>query len=354
MTRGEAPGHVLTEAFPRLRWRLRAGSFGPVRELAAFVQVVLTYRRLRPDLVHHVALKPVIYGGIAARLLGVPAMNTVTGLGFSFHARRWYSPLLRGAVLALLRAALGGRRTATLFQNPDDREALVTAGVASRERTLVVRGSGVDLARFVPAPEPAGEALVVLASRMLREKGVWEFCRAAALVQARGIRARFALVGAREEGNRGSPDEARLARWATEGGVERWGHRTDVPAIFRAAAVVCLPSYGEGIPRSLVEACAAGRAVVATDVPGCREVVRDGVNGLLVPVRDPGALAAAIERLLADPGERARMGAAGRRLAERRFGRDAIVARTLTAYCRFFPSLRALGPQEGHHRRQEG
>jgi len=228
--------------------------------------------------------------------------------------------------------ALSHPRSRTIFQNPDDRADFTRMGLVHQDVSVVIRGSGVDCAAFLVAPEPAGVPVVVLPARMLWDKGVREFVEAAHLLRAAGREARFVLVGAPDTGNREAIPVERLDAWTREGPVEWWGHRRDMAAVLAGASVVVLPTYGEGLPKVLVEAGAAGRPIVATDVRGCREVVRPGVNGLLVPARDSTALARAIERLLQSPELRARLGRAGRLLAETEFAESVVVRQTLAVY----------------------
>jgi glycosyltransferase involved in cell wall biosynthesis len=321
---GELPGGVRL-----VPWRILSGSLNVFREAGSLLQVLREYRRQAPDAVFHVALKPVIYGGIAARIFRIPAVHVITGLGYGFLGTRWYQGLLRQLLVALIRVATGSPRSRIICQNEDDAALLASMGALSRSRTRVIPGSGIDLQAFAPGDEPTGVPVVVLAGRMLKEKGVDDFCHAAVLLRNRGVQARLVLVGEPDPANPGSLPESDLRRWAASGAVEWWGQRGDMPAVLQGAALVCLPSYGEGLPRVLAEAAACGRAIVATDVPGCRAVVQHGVNGILVPPRDASALAEAIEQLLADDSTRMRMGRHGRRIASERFGRDRIVQQTI-------------------------
>lgn len=303
-----------------------------VSEAAAVLALVRHYRRLRPDLVHHVTIKPVLYGSLAARAVGVPAVvNAISGLGYVFTSDD-RSRLLRRVVNRVYRAALGNPRSRTILQNSDDLAMFVDRGLLRPEQALVIRGSGVDCSAFRPTPEPAGDPVVMLPSRMLWDKGVGSFVEAARLLRERGARARFALVGASDDGNPTAVPQAQLEAWRDEGVVEWWGARDDMPAALAAASVVVLPSRREGLPKVLLEAAACARPMVATDVPGCREVVRPGVNGLLVPPDDGPALAEAVGRLLDAPALRRDFGAAARAMAEREFAEEIVVARTMELY----------------------
>jgi len=305
----------------------------PAREARTAVALVRLYRRLRPHVVHHVTVKPVLYGSIAARLAGVPAVvNAVSGLGYVFLARGALARARRAVVLGAYGLAFGHPNLRVIFQNDDDAALFVDRGLLPPDRVVMIRGSGVDLDRFRPVMPPAGRPVVVLPARMLLDKGVAEFVAAARALRAAGVAARFVLVGEPDPGNPASVSRAQLDAWQAEGVVEWWGARSDMPDVLGASQIVCLPSYREGMPKVLLEAAAAGRAAVTTDTPGCRDAVDDGVTGLLVPARDAGALAAAIRRLIEDASLRDRMGGAARRRAEALFGEELVVRRTLETY----------------------
>ncbi len=334
MTRVGGLGEAMQKAgFRVIPWTIARGSINPFRDLRSFYQVMGAYRRLRPDLVHHVSLKPIIYGGIAGRLLGIASVNAITGLGHLFTSPSAKMRALRRMVLLSLRVDLGAKNSRTVLMNPEDCEFLVEQGSVRREQTAVIRGVGVDLNKFSPQAEPNGTPMVLLPARMLWDKGIEEFIQAASLLQARGISARFVLAGVPDKANPSSIPEEQLCAWAASGRVEWWRHRSDMPEVFAQSAMVCLPTYyGEGLPTTLIEAAACGRALVATDIRGCREVVRPGQNGLLVPPRDVPALAEALEALLKDPQLRARMGAAGREIVVREFSAQEVVGKSMAIY----------------------
>lgn len=317
----------------------RAG-MAPWREWGAWRQLVALYREHRPDLVHQVALKPVLYGSAAAHRAGrVAVVNALAGLGYLASSRTLKARILRPAVWAALRRALHGERHRLIVQNPEDRDVLLAAGLVAPEQLVLMRGVGVALDLFVPSPEPPGPPVVLLPARMLWAKGVGEFVAAARLLRQRGLEARFVLAGRADTDNPTAVPLAQLDRWAAGGEVEWWGHREDIAAALRECAVVCLPTtYGEGVPKALLEAAASARPIVATDTAGCREVVRDGSNGLLVPPHDVPALGEALAKLLADPALRARMGAAGRARAEADFDEQVIVRHTLRLYAELLES----------------
>jgi glycosyltransferase involved in cell wall biosynthesis len=310
----------------------RRGS-DPRHELGTLASLARLYRRLRPRLIEHATIKPVLYGGIVARFSGIPAVvSWMTGLGYVFISRGRRASLARAGIEAGYRLALRHRRARVIFENPDDRGLFVSRGLVYGDQTRLIRGAGVDMTVFRPRPEPVGIPTAVLASRMLRDKGVVEFVEAARMLRARGRAARFVLVGGTDPGNPAAVPEATLRQWADSGVVEWVGQREDMPAVIAGANVVCLPSYREGLPKVLVEAAAAGRAIVTTDVPGCREVVRPEENGLLVPPREAAPLATALERLLGDARLRSRMGARGREIAEAEFAVERVVGDTIRLY----------------------
>jgi glycosyltransferase involved in cell wall biosynthesis len=306
----------------------------PLPELLFALKIARYYRALRPDLVHHVALKPILIGGIAARLAGVRAVvNAPVGLGFVFSSDRLLAKLLRPPVKALLRRTLSPPGARVILENPDDLEELVRLRLLRREAAVLIRGAGVDIAEFTPSLEPPPPIRVILIARMIREKGIADFVEAARLLRESGSDAEFLLVGAPDPGNPNSVSEAELRAWEASGLVRWLGPRRDIAALLRSSHIACQPSsYREGLPKSALEAMSAGRPLIATDIPGCREAVRDGETGLLVPPRNPEALAAAISQLIKAPELRARMGAAARQRAEQEFA-DAIICRqTLLVY----------------------
>ena len=302
-------------------------------ELRSLWAIFRLMRRLKPDLVHLVTIKPVLYGGIMARLARVPAtVAAISGLGTVFVDTDARARRVRKAVEVLYRLALGNRNIRVIFQNPDDCETLVALGAVRNAQAVLIRGSGVDLSAFPMLPEPPGTAVVSFAARLLNDKGVWEFVEAARLLQARGLDARFWLIGAADPGNPSSVSDKDLAAWRDEGIVELLGHRPEIPTLFAQSHIVVLPSYREGLPKVLIEAAACGRAVTTTNVPGCRDAIEPDQTGLLVPVRDPHALADSIQRLIEAPDLRRRMGAAGRALAEREFAIGQVVEAHLALY----------------------
>ncbi len=317
------------------RLSLSRGSLNPLRELATVRELRTLLRTLQPDLVHNIAAKPVIYGTwLASRQRVRAIVNAISGMGYVFTGGGGARRLLRALVRAAYAHVLRNAHSVVIFQNEQDRREFVDRRVIAPEQAVIVRGSGVDLDDFRATPEPGGVPLVLLPARLLRDKGVMEFGAAARRLRDEGVAAAFAVAGGRDPANPASLTDAQQRWLSSECGVTLLGHREDVPALMRDCHVVCLPSYREGLPKALIEACASARAIVATDVAGCRAVVEHDSNGLLVPPMDERQLASALRRLIEDPVLRRRMGAAGRRRAEKEFDVRLVVDQTLALYDR--------------------
>ena len=317
----------------------RSGT-NPLREIQTVAFLARLYRRLRPSLIHHVTLKPVVYGSLASRSTpDVPVVNAVSGLGYTFISKASWHPL-RLVVQRLYALALRRRRLWTIFQNDDDLAHFVDDGLVDPDGAILIRGSGVDVQRFTPTAELSGAPVVVLPARLLRDKGVVEFVEAARQLRAEGSPARFALVGMLDPDNPAGIDEATVERWVATGDIEWWGFRDDMPEVYRQATVVVLPSYREGLPKALLEAGASARTLITTDVPGCRDVVTDDETGLVVPVRDASALAGALRRVLGDSALRGRLRAAARENVVAHHTIEHIVEAHFSAYERILHSAR--------------
>ena len=297
------------------------------------LQLWRVLRSVRPDVVHLVTIKPILLGGLLARLVRVPSLVVaVSGLGYVFMSHGSTALVRRALVSVLYKLALTHRNLKVIFQNADDLRSLNEIVHLPAHQVATLRGSGVDLAHFVHWPLPAGVPVVVLAARLLADKGVFEFVEAAKLLKAQGCSARFVLVGTVDTGNPTSVKQTELDVWVRDGVVEWWGHRSDMAQVLSAAQIVVLPSYREGLPKVLLEAAACGRPVVTTDVPGCRDAIEPGVTGVLVPVQDALALAQAVNELILDPVRCERLGRAGRALAQQAFDVRQVVAAHLHIY----------------------
>lgn len=332
---GEA---IRAEGFDLVPLGMARRNSNPLRELASVLEIVRVYRRIRPDLVHHVAVKPALVGSLAARLAGVPRMvNAIAGLGYVFASDSIKARLLRPFIRLGFRLLLNGPHSRVIVQNPDDQRLLVAGRLVAPERLTLIKGSGVALDHFHPTPEPevtpATPAVAALVSRMIWDKGIGVLVEAAHILKSRGVALRIVLAGQPDPENPASIPEAQLRAWHADGIVEWVGFCDHVAGLWARSHIAVLPSwYGEGVPKSLLEAAACGRALVTVDGPGLREVVRHGETGLLVPPRDAVALADALQWLAEDAALRHRLGRAARDLAERDFGEAAVIKQTLALY----------------------
>ena len=300
----------------------------PLAEIAALSCLI---RRVRPAIVHNVALKPAVFGSLAARLVGRAAViNAVSGLGYVFINRSGAAALLRPLMVAAMRFLFGGKRRHVIVQNRDDKAYFDQ--LVDPARVHLVRGAGIDVTRFVPTPELPGVPVAAVVARLLWDKGIGELVEAARILKRQGIPLRIALVGKPDPANPRTVPQSQVTDWVAQGLVEWWGHRDDIAEVWRQAQIAVLPSYREGLPKALLEAAAAGRPLLTTDVPGCNELVRDDDNGLLVPVRSAPSLADALARLAADPALRARLGRRARQRAEEEFSSDQVIAQQLALY----------------------
>lgn len=313
---------------------MRRGGVNPFAELQSLFSIWRLFRRLRPELVHLVTIKPYLYGGIAARFARVGGVvSAVAGLGSVFVRQDYRGRLLRVSLYPLFYFAFRHKNQRVIVQNQHDRDVLADWGALESRRVCLLRGSGVDLSKFTYSAPPKGPPVVSLAARLLREKGILEFVAAARLLRARAVKARFWLIGEPDPGNPSSLTEQALSALRDEGIVEALGYRKDIAALYAQSHIVCLPSYyREGLPRALLEAAASGRAVVTTDAPGCRDAIIPNETGLLAPVRNTEKLAEALQWLIEHPKERAAMGRAGRALAEREFAIEKIVDQHMQIY----------------------
>jgi glycosyltransferase involved in cell wall biosynthesis len=326
-----------------LRWR--RGSSGALASLAAIAEIARLYRRERPALVHHVALKPALLGSLAALVAGVPAVvNAVTGMGFVASSPSWRARWLRRIVGAILARLIERGNSRIIVQNEDDRRLLLALNRDAAPRIVVIRGSGIDTAHFPATAEPPAPVVAGFAGRLLADKGVATLVEAQQLLHRRGQPLRLMIAGTPDPENPSSIDAATLARWRDLPGIAWLGHVEDIRELWRQAHIAVLPSRREGLPKSLLEAAAMGRPIVATDVPGCREIARPGLNALLVPPDDAAALATALERLAGDSALRSRMGAASRALVESDLAQNAVGAATVALYRHLIAETRGGNP----------
>jgi glycosyltransferase involved in cell wall biosynthesis len=332
---GSGKAALLGYEFTHHTWAMTRGGKNPFIEIALLWRLVQIFRKVKPDILHLVTIKPVLYGGIAARLTGIGAVvAAITGLGFIFSSTGMKAGVLRFFATRLYRIALRHPRLCVIFQNRDDAEVISRLAALTPGEIFLIRGSGVNLNQysFSPLPSFVEAPVVVLAARLLKSKGVPEFINAAHQLRRRNVRARFVLVGMSDMENPETVSEDIIADCVKEGVIEHWGYREDMPKVLAQSTLVVLPSWREGMPKVLLEAAAVGRAVVTTDAPGCRDAIIPGVTGLLIPPRDADALADAMEQLLNDRAQLQTMGKTGRELAEREFDVRHVVIKHLEIY----------------------
>ena len=307
------------------------GSLHPMRAIETVRAVRGLYRKLKPDIVHHVALVPSLIGSMAAWGLPIVKLNALAGLGYIFSSGSPKARLLRPLATSVLRTLLSRPDSFVLVQNPDDEAVMTKLGIA-RDRIATIAGSGVDTEALRPMPEPEGPFTVGFVGRLLEDKGVAVTVRAHERLRKRGLALRTLLAGAPDPANPASIPSRTLDEWRNSEGLELLGHVSDPASVWARAHIAVLLSRREGLPKSLLEAAACGRPLIATDVPGCREVARPGVNAVLIPIDDDLALADAIDTLAQDAELRARLGAASRTLVEREFSSARIGAEIVALY----------------------
>jgi glycosyltransferase involved in cell wall biosynthesis len=315
---GDKGAEIAAHGFTLHSLDWRRGSLNPLHVTSTIRRVRALYRRIKPDIAHHVALQPVVVGSIAALGLRLRRINAFAGLGFVFVSSSLRARGLRPVIVALLRFLLNNRKSAVVVENSDDRAALAAIGI-EEERLSIISGSGVDVDKMKPLPEPEGEVTAAFVGRLLDDKGVRPLIAAFELLRRRGARLRLLIAGEADPANPASISQAETNSWKVKSGIEMLGHVDGIQRVWERAHIAVLPSRREGLPVSLLEASAFGRPIVATDVPGCREIVRHGVNGFLVPADDPSALSGALAVLERDPDLRRRFGEASRRIVENEF-----------------------------------
>ncbi|MBN2677550.1 MAG: glycosyltransferase family 4 protein [Anaerolineaceae bacterium] len=329
---GPYVSRIAENGFRWEEWKFDRRGLNVIFEFGSMLRLIKIYAHERPRLIHHFTIKPVIYGTLAARILRTPAIvNSITGLGYVFLKSGWQGKILQNIVKPIYSLALKHQNVLVIFENGDDQNTFLHSKLVRKDQTRIIPGVGVDVSRFIPKPEAKGKPLVVLPGRLLWDKGVGVLVEAARQLKGQ-VELRIALVGMPDPGNPASIPLDELRKWVSEGLVEHWGFRLDMEEVYRQAHIICLPSMGEGLPTVLIEAAAAGRPIITADVPGCREVVEHGVNGLLVPPNDPHALADALKLLAGNPVLRRRMGKAGRQKVIERFSDDKIITAIVKEY----------------------
>ncbi len=305
----------------------------PFTEIRTAWRLRYIVRKFAPDVIHNIALKPVVVGTLGERLAGHKRIvNAPVGMGYLFSSQDRRATMLRPIFLFILRRFLNPSGSQVIIENSDDYSSLIDQKMVRSDSLTLIKGAGVDTKLFAFVPEPARPLVVTVVARMLRDKGISEFVEAAALIRKSRPDTIFQLIGMPDEGNPTSFSLEQLDDWVRSGVVEWLGHQNNIAEHLTKSHIICLPSYREGLPKSLIEALASGRPVVTTDVPGCREVVSHGINGFLVQPRDSHALAEALMTLISDKSLRERMGRLGRERAEKEFSSEIIIGQTLRVY----------------------
>ncbi len=335
---GKFHERLQANGFQWIPFPLSRQGINPLSELWTLWRLIRIYHQIKPAIVHHFTIKPVIYGSLAAHILGIKGIiNSITGLGHLFIDPGPITRILRSLAKIFYRASL--KKTQVIFENLEDQTTFIQNRLLQPEQAHLIPGTGVDVEKFQPTIKTNDIPLVLFSSRMLITKGLLEFVEAAQLLKQKGLKARFAIAGIPDPGNPASVSNEQIDTWQRSDLVEIWGWQDDMPSTLAKADIFCLPSYREGVPNALLEACASGVPIVTTNVPGCRDVVTHELNGLLVPLRDSQALANAIEKLLNDTSLRDTMGNAGRKIALEKFSLDKIIEQTFSIYQRVLPAL---------------
>lgn len=329
---GEYYHHLVNAGFRWIEFPISRRGKNPFTDILAIFRLIRLFKIEKPDAVQHFTIKCVLYGSMAARINHVKTViNAIPGLGYVFISNRWQDKLLRKFVKVLYRITL--KNTRVIFQNPDDQSLFLNEKIVESDQQILIKGSGVDLQHFTLMHEPEGNPLVVLPARMLWAKGISEFVAAAKIVKSNGAKARFILVGDSDPETAGSVPQWQLKSWQDEGDIEWWGWQEDIRSILKQTHIVCLPSYyGEGVPRSLVEAAACGKPIIAADMPGSREIVKHGLNGFLVKPKDSYDLAKYIQLLLNDANLRSQMGIRGREFVEAEFSLEKTLSKNIELF----------------------
>ncbi len=303
-------------------------------EIKAFNGIYEVIKKVNPNIAHFVTIKPILYGGIVSRFLGdFRKVFAISGLGFVFVAQTIKAKIVRIIVSLMYKIALGGDNSHVIVQNPEDKKVILSFNTISNKEITLIKGSGVDLEKYTYKKSENKIAKVVMASRLLKEKGVFEFAEAAKVLGSKGLKVEFELYGEIDEGNPNSLTKRDLAKISEISNFSVKGFSNDIKSIFQKADIVVLPSYyGEGLPKVLIEAAACGRAIITTNMPGCKDTIIENKTGLFCEVKDPKSLTESIERLIQDNELRNSMGKAGRELAEQEFDINKVVEKHFEIY----------------------
>ena len=325
---------IEAEGIKTIAWPLNRSSRNLYKEIEAIKSIVSTIRQFKPSMIHSVAMKPVIYSAIACNLSGLKSrIFALAGLGFVFTSSKRSAKILRPFLKVIFSLLFKGKKTKLILQNPDDQRQLLSEGVINPKNIRLIRGAGVDTKTFSFKTIPSNMPIIILPSRMLWAKGIQDFVDCAIEINKKVKKARFVLVGTPDIQNPDAISKVRLKKWNEEGVIEWWGHQSDMVIVYHQSTIVCLPTtYGEGLPKSLLEAASCGRPIVTYDVPGCREIVIDGYNGFLVKAKRVDDLISAISNLLDDRELCIKMGKNGRKLVEKYFTQEKIAQETMAVW----------------------
>jgi glycosyltransferase involved in cell wall biosynthesis len=323
---------ILTHGFKHLHFSMRRRGVTLSSEIATLAGMAWAIRCARPDVIHFVTSKPIIYGGFIARLMGIPSVSSISGLGHVFIGKGMKLAGMRAIAIFGYRFSLSRCNSIAIFQNVSDLALFQRLGILKHGEYRLIPGSGIDLKSILPRPLPVGPTVLALPARLLKDKGVIEFVEAARILRQEGNTCVFRLIGDPDPGNPTSITLEELQALQAEGVVDYRPHTKDIGRELARCHIVVLPSYREGFPKTLIDAAAAGRACATSDVPGCRDAIVPGKTGILFPARDGKAMAEALRPLIADRQQQARMGAAARIHAEAHFAIDDVVQQNLAIY----------------------
>tara|TARA_A100001015_G_scaffold300769_1_gene386685 strand:+ start:169 stop:1293 length:1125 start_codon:yes stop_codon:yes gene_type:complete len=314
-------------------WKLHRGSLNPIKEIIAIFSLCKILSLFKPHIIHAVAQKPVIYAGLARKIYNQTSfVGTLGGVGFVFTSKSFKAAILKPLLKFLLKFALVGKKTRLILQNKDNVKTIERINIIDKKYIRLVKGAGVEIKKYLPSKIPLKTTIVILPGRMLWDKGVGEFVRVAKRIKAKNIKVRFVLVGDVDLDNPASIKQKQIDKWVETGIIEQWGRCDDMEKIYKKCSIVCLPSYNEGLPKVLLEAGSSSRPIVAFDVPGCREVIKNKVNGFLVEFRDENALETALTKLINDKKLCEEMGKKGRKMVEKHFASEIINVQTFNIW----------------------
>jgi len=325
---------IKSEGFELHPIKINRGGINPFADLKTIFELYKCYKKYKPNIVHHVAIKPVIYGTLVARIIGsIKIVNAMNGLGFVFVSEKLNAKIIRFFVLKMFRFLFNYDNLRLILQNKDDSNYFINNCLIREKRISIIRGSGVDTKKFYNRGNlNSKQPILMLASRMLWDKGVGEFVQAAREIKQLGLKIRFVLVGETDLQNPESVSEAQLTEWIESKCIEYWGKKNDMNKTLNQASIICLPSYREGLPKVLLEAASCEKPIIASNVPGCREIVLDGENGILVEPKDFNSIVEAIKFLVKNPNERIKMGKKGRKIVKDNFSEEIVADKTLLLY----------------------